>query len=243
MAAPRCLNCDAPLTAGVLFCPRCGQRADTARLTALDIWRDLMHAYVNIERGPIAFARALVTRPGGVARDYVHGKRRRYYGPFATLAVLVGATTVAINLLGYQVLAHDGLDPGPANLLQRHFNVLLLAQLPLLGAACALMFRSARMNLFEHMVLTAYALSVRAVVLGVTVPINLLVSGNTPSPLSVATFWAAWYLYFGWAASQFYDGTRAANWLRGSAAAALAHAAITAILLLGSAGWRYLASR
>jgi hypothetical protein len=117
MTALRCLNCDSPITPPARFCAHCGQRTDTARLRLGDVVRDLMHSFVNVERGPVVFAWALVTRPGSVAREYVEGKRRRHYGPFATLAVVVGVTALAINLTGFQVLAHDWLPSGPADLL------------------------------------------------------------------------------------------------------------------------------
>ena len=86
------------------FCSRCGQRTDTARLSFGDVVRDLMHKFGNVERSPPAFARSLLTRPGGVAREYVEGKRRRHYGPFATLVVLVGVTALAVNWSGFQIL-------------------------------------------------------------------------------------------------------------------------------------------
>ena len=159
----RCLNCDAPYALPARFCAHCGQRTDTKRLKLRDIWRELMHAFTNVERSPLALARALLTRPGSVARDYVEGRRRRHYGPFATLTLVVGITTLAVNALGYQVLVHDRFDAGAIDLLNRHFNLLLLVQLPLLGAICALLFRSARLTLAEHMVLVAYTLSVRAI--------------------------------------------------------------------------------
>ena len=155
------------------------------------------------ERGPLAFARALLTQPGIVAREYVEGKRRRHYGPFATLAVLVGLTALAINLSGFQVLAQDGIADAPAHALQRHFNLLLLAQLPLLGAGCALLFRAARLTLPEHMVLAAYALSARAVVLVFVIPLSAFAAGVAPKPGHVALYWVDWYVYVGWTASQF----------------------------------------
>src|SRR5476649_937045 len=124
MAERPCLNCDAEIVESARFCCRCGQRTDTARLSFRDVTRDLMQKFVNIERGPLAFASALLTRPGSVAREYVEGKRRRHYGPFATLAVLVGVTLLAVNWSGFKVLSHDGLPAGPTSLLQRHFNLL-----------------------------------------------------------------------------------------------------------------------
>jgi hypothetical protein len=234
MAERRCLNCDSTISAAARFCPNCSQRTDTARLSFADMTRDLMHAFVNVERGPLVFAWALLTRPGGIAREYVEGRRRRYYGPFATLAVLVGLAALALNLSGFQVLSQE-VSSASAAVLQQHFNVVLLAQLPLLGIACALLFRDARLTLPEHMVLVAYTLGIRAVALTFVVPIALLSSTSAPTFWQNSVFWAAWYLYFGWAASQFYPGARWRSWLRGMLVAAIGHALIIGILVGGNA--------
>jgi len=241
MHARHCLNCGNAIIERQRFCPECGQRTDTARLSMADVRRDLMHSFVNIERSLIAFAWALLTRPGVVAREYVQGKRRRYFGPFATLTVIVGATALAINVSGYQVLAQDGFDRAPTDLLQHHFNLLLLAQLPLVGCACLVLFRSARLNLFEHMVLVAYALSVRAAFLLLVVPFSILTSNASPSPLSVTLFWVAWFTYFGWAGMQFYGGPRLWSWARAAVAAALTQAAVLLIVLAGNRAYQALA--
>jgi hypothetical protein len=239
----RCLNCDASFDESARFCARCGQRTDTERLSLGDIARELMHSFVNVERGPLTFAWALLTRPGGVAREYVEGKRRRHYGPFATLAVLVGVTALAVNVSGFQILSHDGLPPGSADVLQRHFNLLLLVQLPLIGGVCAVLFRGARLTLPEHMVLVAYTLSVRAVFLALVVPVAYVSSAAAPGLGYVYGFWAGWYLYFGWAASQFYPGPRSWSWIRGATAAAIEHAAIIGALVAGNAAYEALAAR
>jgi hypothetical protein len=229
-----CLNCGQPIAAQARFCASCGQRTDTARLSFADLVRDLMHTFVNIERGPLAFAWALATRPGRIAREYVDGKRRRHYGPFATLAVLVGLTALAVNASGFQVLSHDGLPSGPTALLQRHFNLLLLVQLPLLGAICALLFRTDRLTLPEHMVLVAYTLGVRAVVVALSIPFAYFGSVGAPRIEHVYVFWAVWYLYFGWSASQFYAGPRVSSGARGVLAAMFGHLAILALMTAGN---------
>lgn len=243
MSPPRCLNCDAAIVEPARFCPGCGQRTDTARLRLGDIVRDLMQTFVNVERGPLVFAWALLTRPGEVAREYVEGKRRRHYGPFATLVVLVGVTTLALNLSGYRVLTRDGLPSASTDLLQRHFNLLLLVQLPLLGGSCAALFRGARLTLSEHMVLAAYALSVRAVFLALVAPVAYLASATAPGLGQVYAFWAAWYVYFGWAASQFYPGPRMRSWFLGALVAVIGHAAIVALLIAGNAAYQALVAR
>jgi hypothetical protein len=235
MSERRCLNCELSVPEGARFCPHCSQRTDTARLSFSDMTRDLLHAFVNIERGPVVFAWALLTRPGGIARDYVEGRRRRYYGPFATLAVLVGMAALALRLSGLQVLSQEVSSSSAATLLQQHFDLVLLAQLPLLGAVCSLVFRDAGLSLPEHMVLAAYTLGMRAVALTLVVPIALLSSTSTPTFWQNSMFWVAWYVYFGWAASQFYAGARWRSWARGMLVAAIGHALILGLLVGGNA--------
>lgn len=229
-----CLNCNTPLASGARFCAQCGQRADTARLRLGDMLRELLQRFADIERGPLVFARALLTRPGAVAREYVEGRRRRHYGPFATLAVVVGVTALALNLSGFQLLAQDGLPAAPADLMQRHFNLLLLVQLPLLGGACALVFYRARLTWAEHMALVAYTLSVRAVAIALVAPLAVIASRNAPTFTETALAWVLWYVYFGWAASQFYVGPRLRSSVRGIAAAALGHGATMLLLDIAS---------
>ena len=235
----RCLNCDTAYSRSSNFCASCGQRTDASRLSFADMLGDLMHTFANIERGPLAFAWALLLRPGRVAREYVDGKRRRHYGPFATLAVLVGVTALAVNLTGFHILSHDGLPSTPTDLLQRHFNLLLLLQLPVLGAVCAALFRGARMTLPEHMVLAAYTLSVRAVLLALAALVAFSQGAPEVSVGYFYAFWAAWYLYFGWAASQFYDGPRLRSWLLGAAAAAIEHALVIALLFAANIAYEW----
>ena len=241
MAERRCLNCESTFSAAARFCPHCSQRADTARLSFADMSRVLLHAFVNVERGPLVFSWALLTRPGGIAREYVEGRRRRYYGPFATLAVLVGLAALALQLSGFQALSRE-VPTAPAAVLQQHFNLVLLVQLPLLGVACALLFRDARLTLPEHMVLVAYTLGMRAVALAVIAPIALLNSTAAPTFWQNFAFWAAWYLYFGWAASQFYAGARWRSWLRGMLVAAIGHALIIGILVGGNAVYQMIST-
>lgn len=233
MAERRCLNCDATLPEAARFCPRCSQRADTARLTLRDMMRDLLHAFVNIERGPLVFARALLTQPGVVAREYVQGRRRRHYGPFATLVVVAGFQALVVRWSGFQALSQL-LSGASAELVYRNFNLLELVQLPLLAGACALLFRDARLRLPEHMVLVAYALSVRAAAMMGALAVALLASVTAPTVGQRLAFLAAWCVYFGWAASQFYAGARWRAWWRGALAAAICHALMHAALVAAS---------
>ena len=242
MAGHHCLNCDALLDPSWRFCPSCGQRGDAARLSVRDIRREIGYAFAHVERGLLSFAWALLIRPGLVARDYVQGKRRRYYGPFATLLVLVGVTALAVNTLDYVQPVRDQMPHLHSAFMRQHVNHVLLAQLPVLGLVCAALFRTSGLLWPEHMVMVAYALTVRAAFLAVIGPLAWLISPPTQSGYTVYAFWLGWYVYFGWVASQFYQGPRLWSWARGVAAAAIGHGIIVSLLMGGSAAYEWLVS-
>lgn len=83
----KCLNC------GHSFrghnCPNCGQAADTKRITLRAALRNM---FVTIFGGDSAFLRTcgnLLYRPGFMIRDFLCGKRARYYRPVQMLLCLV----------------------------------------------------------------------------------------------------------------------------------------------------------
>ena len=223
----RCKNCDARLIAGLAFCPYCGQATAVRRLTLHQIADEFMDALVHVDRSVFALVRALVMKPGEVARDYVAGRRKRHFGPFAFLVIVVGLASAVIAFSGFAAFSSDTPNP-VAEFLQRHVNVVILLQVPLLAAFCKLFFRGERLYLAEHLVLAAYTSAMRSLALTLLmVPYWYWAHPSNRAALGVyALFLCVWLAYFGYAASQFYGGNRATAWLKGIAAAVLAHAAL-----------------
>jgi hypothetical protein len=231
MSARRCLDCSAELATGQRYCANCGQRADTTRLTMRDIALDLLHALWHVDRSVSALLRALLTRPGGVAREYVDGRRRRYFGPFASLVVVVGVTSFLVAATGFQAFTSNAGATPYVETLQRHVNLVILFQAPLLALFCRGLFFSARQRYPEHLVLAAYASTMRAVFVAVVViPFWYFVRPTIAAPALVFVYWAIWCAYFGVAAAQFYPGKRWLAWCKGVAAAALTQGATTGLV-------------
>ncbi|HCL06299.1 MAG TPA: hypothetical protein DHW64_10180 [Chitinophagaceae bacterium] len=92
-----CLNCNLPLSAGQNFCPNCGQKAALKRLNLHDIWHDVVHYFTHADKGIFQLLKALVTETGTVAREFVSGKRKKYFPPLnfflivAALYVFMGS--------------------------------------------------------------------------------------------------------------------------------------------------------
>ncbi|GEM_PF-4297466 len=77
-----CLNCGAAWQPGMNYCPQCGQKTDIHRLTFTHILHEFFHAFTHADKGIFHLLKGLATQPGTVAREYVEGKRKKYFNPF-----------------------------------------------------------------------------------------------------------------------------------------------------------------
>jgi hypothetical protein len=201
-----CLNCDAPLPVGQRFCGQCGQRVGRERLVMRDIAHDLLHAMFHVDHSIVSLLRALLTRPGVVAREYVRGRRKKYFGPFAFLMISVALASFVVVISGVQWIISDA-SSGPVQFLQLHVNLVVLAQAPLLAGLCALLFRDSRRNYAEHLVLAAYTSGFKILCLAlVAVPAVSIVGVQSAEPWYTPIYLGLWLVYFSVAAVQFYRG-------------------------------------
>ncbi len=82
----KCKNCGKVFAGN--FCPQCGQEASVGPLKVADIPKNIFGAFFNIDGGFGSTLWQLIIRPGYLIRDYLEGKRVRYFRPFQTLFVL-----------------------------------------------------------------------------------------------------------------------------------------------------------
>jgi hypothetical protein len=216
-----CRNCSQPLGPNQKFCGACSQKAIIGRLTLHDIAHDFLHAFIHVDTSVIALIRALITQPGYVARDFVEGKRKRHFGPFAFLVIAVGIATSLTLLLDspwFQIIGQDEL----ATFLQKHINVLFLVQTPILALFCWLLFKGARLFFAEHLILAIYTSGMRLLAAGlIAAPILHFTHANPSSFKFLAVYIGLWISYFGFAAAQFYPGKKSRGFVGGLIAAAL----------------------
>jgi hypothetical protein len=176
------------------------------RLTIREIGHDLIHAFTHADRSIFALIGGLLVRPGRVARDYVEGRRKRYFGPFAFLIISVGVASFATYVVGVEWFSPVPNETARA-ILGRHLNMVILVQVPLIATFCMAFFRGAKLNFSEHLVLAAYASGVRALLLAlVEVPLHYITGIPTSNPAMVVPYFVVWLGYFSFAAVQFYGG-------------------------------------
>jgi hypothetical protein len=256
VAQDHCRNCDAQLTQGQVFCAHCGQKAYLNKLTIREIVGDFLHELVHVDRSALSLVRMLLLRPGYVARDYVDGRRKRYFGPFAFLVVIASIAAAAIALSGLVMTASKtvpiGGPPTPTDaarnaaalsavaiFLQRHINATILLETPLLAAFNRLMFRKDGTNFAEQLVVASYTSGMRSLSTTIIViPCAFICrqTGTDPAFIYITAV-LVWFAYFGLAAHQFSPDHGLTAGIKGALAAALTWCASQIVFTLITMGF------
>ena len=89
MEQTTCLNCGSVLTPRQNYCYNCGQRTDASRITFRHLFRDFLQAFAHADKGILNLVKGLTVNPGRTAVEYVQGKRKKYFNPFAFLGLCI----------------------------------------------------------------------------------------------------------------------------------------------------------
>lgn len=91
-----CLNCNTVLVLEQNYCSNCGQKVPTHRLDLHDISHDAVHYFTHADKGIFQLLKALITKTGLVAKEYVEGKRKKYFPPL-NFFLIVAAIYVLVS--------------------------------------------------------------------------------------------------------------------------------------------------
>lgn len=97
--ANTCLNCESELTGD--FCHKCGQSSKVQRLAFLETIQDFFSSSFALEGPLILTIKMLLVNPGLLFREYVAGKRKKYYRPVAFFVLLTAVYIVVRSLINY----------------------------------------------------------------------------------------------------------------------------------------------
>ena len=80
------------------FCPRCGQKTDTDRLTFRSMARGFAAAIVGGENGLTHTIVQLFSHPNRLISNYINGKRKNYFAPFPLLFLALAVCLVVLQI-------------------------------------------------------------------------------------------------------------------------------------------------
>ena len=84
-----CKNCQNTLRTDYSYCPDCGARVIRNRITAKNLWYDVVERYFNLDNTFLRTILHLFTQPEIVIGGYINGIRKKYLNPISYLGIAV----------------------------------------------------------------------------------------------------------------------------------------------------------
>lgn len=203
--------------------------------------KDFLHIIFHIDKGILYTVKELALRPGHSIREYIQGKRVKHFNYLSLLVVLVGLGQI---LYQYPILhvQDSGVSEGMSSFsawydrnLSEFPKLVKLAQIPVFALITWLLFRRAKLNFAEHLVLNAYIMAFMMLV-GFICDAIIAFTNNAAliEPLHSLNVWL-WIVYCTVFYFQFFSAypyKKAGLFIRSLASPFLAMV-LTAVLLMG----------
>jgi hypothetical protein len=174
-----CKNCAAVLEPEFDFCPKCGQKSKLHRLNLRDLIHDGIHFFFHADKSVLVLVRELAARNGKVAREFIEGKRKKYYPPLnffllvAAVYLFVQIKTddhvhvdvmkrypelAAIQNKKQQAMMVDAYQRREESIhfMNLHSNTIMMASLPVIALLFWVFYRRGKFNYTEHLVAGMY---------------------------------------------------------------------------------------
>ncbi len=181
MQPANCLNCGTPVIPNQNFCSTCGQKTQTHRLSIHDVGHDLLHYFTHADKGILSLLGYLATRPGMVSREYVEGKRRKYFPPINFFLIVAAIYVFMINIVDpvkrdseitsqekirFEKIENSEQKAQVAAILERRLetrqfinkysNIVAMIATPLISFFLWLFYLKGKYNYTEHLVANLY---------------------------------------------------------------------------------------
>lgn len=208
-----CKNCGQIVNEN--FCSKCGQNSKVDKINFSYFLEEITSVVFQIDKGLFYTLKELFLRPGLTIRDYLDGKRKNHFKPFAYLLTfstvyflvtrLVGGNTWMNDFIsGFAIAAFDsqsGLKlPSFVTWLANNFAYASLIFLPLFSFASFLSFWGHKVNYLEHIVLNSYITGQQAIIYSIFSGFGQLIQWKffeiIPSTVSIFySFFVFWQFF------------------------------------------------
>jgi len=215
-----CSNCGNALTENAAFCASCGQKAHLHRLSWHDVVHDAVHYFTHADKGIFQLIKALLLKTGTVAKEFVAGKRKKYFPPLNFFLIVAAIYVLITSLNAKPVVIKDIRAAHPeialikdpvkqektyaiysraaksGNFLSRNSNMIAILALPFTAFLFWLLYKRSGYNYVENLVanmyMSAFTLLVRVLIF---IPLVNLFSIKMPY-LELTVFFIFQLIYF-----------------------------------------------
>lgn len=153
-----CLNCGFSFQSH--FCPQCGQKASTGPITLHKLLEEIPNAIFHVNSGFLFNCYYLLIQPGKTIRDYLAGKRKKFFHPatFLLLALVINYLVVKLHDLHFYDVAELAImDPLKAKAIMEydamqwwfleHTYLYILIAIPASSVFLFFLFRMLKQNI------------------------------------------------------------------------------------------------
>jgi len=145
-----CINCGDDIRFGEDFCEKCGQKSDTTRIDNHFLVHNIVHTLTHCDKGIVHLIKEMTFRPGLVVKEYVQGKRKKYFNPFNFIFITITISALLTNSLDLMITTENPNQI--SRVIQKNFNIILMLGLPILAFTTKLLFRKKKYNFAENLV-------------------------------------------------------------------------------------------
>ncbi|MHA7058545.1 DUF3667 domain-containing protein [Aquimarina sp. M1] len=196
-----CKNCGLQINE-YKFCPNCGAKKITKRITFTNLTQDFADRYLNLDNSFLKTFAHLFTKPKEVIDGYINGIRKRYINVFSYFAISLTIASLYSFIMGkykdvifsnvFTNIEQIEVSKAATDFSFDYQTLISFLTIPILAFVSRLVFFNyKKYNLTEHFVIHLYAYShITMVISFITLPLllatkNLLLIVWIQFPLSI----------------------------------------------------------
>lgn len=171
----KCLNCNAEHEGN--FCPKCGQKTISGRLTMKEIISEFIQSIFFLESPLLKTFSLALHKPGVLGRNYVFGQRKRYIKPIQFFIMFLSLYYITFGFFGIhlmegvqssmvqpedeEVVKYAQQKVNEMNLfMQKNINLFYFGYVPLLALYTRELFRKSKFNYAESLVFSLFTVAI-----------------------------------------------------------------------------------
>ncbi|WP_298137105.1 DUF3667 domain-containing protein [Flavobacterium sp.] len=153
-----CINCSTEIIGK--FCHNCSQKSNTQRLDIKHfIQHDIIHGVFHFDKGLPFTLKEIILRPSIVAKNYIEGKRVRYYNFFYLTLVIIGFTILAQSFIDKPSFRNNNPNYLKSlNFARENIKYILLSFIPFFAISSRIVYRKVKLNFAEHCIIASICL-------------------------------------------------------------------------------------
>lgn len=161
-----CKNCGNTITDK--YCSKCGQEKITGKLTVGELLSKFAETITHADHGILRLVKELSLKPALVAREYIDGRRKKYFSPVKYLVVVVSLSAILVAYLEMNQVPFEPKFAASSEiddvveqkyLNHNYYKYYLFLSIPLAAAISFFVFRGSGFSYAENLVLNTYLLS------------------------------------------------------------------------------------